>query len=147
MGSRDSKSSSTTQYSGSWQAPPTTPEIQKLEAWQPDQALLDSGIMSSFDQAQRNLNESTGGYSGVNNPYAQARMREIGSNEIAGLKSSALSDANRQRNLLQLGQEEAAARLTAPQYITTGATTNSTQGAPSLLGSIISGGLSVAAAF
>lgn len=148
MGSRDQKSSSTTNYTGSWQAPPTTPELQRLEAWQPDQTLLNSGIAADFSNAEQSLQESTGGYNGATfNPNERAMMLKTGMADISQQRANALSDANRQRNLIQLGQYDTAARLAAPQYITTGAQTQNVQQAPSLLGSIITGGLGVAAAF
>lgn len=147
MGSRDSKSSSTTNYSGQYVTPPTTPQMQQLEAWQPDETLLNSGIASDYSAARRATIEGTGGYSGINNPVLASRMQQIGLQELSDKEASSMADANQQRNLLKLGQLESAARLGAPQYVTTGAQTQNVQAAPSLLGTIIGGGLSVAAAF
>ncbi len=102
---------------------------------------------AQYGEAQRQIEESTGGYSGILNPVLGARMKQIASEELAGEKSSVLADANRQRNLLKLGQLESAARMTSPQYIQTGGTQTTVQQAPSIWGSVISGGLSIAAAF
>jgi hypothetical protein len=147
MGSRDQKQQQTSTFTGEFKAPPTTPQIQAFEQWQPDDTLLDSGVTAAFGDANRELEESTGGYSGILNPVLAARMKMIGGEELTGQKASALADAARQRNLLKLGQLESSARMTAPQYIQTGGTQTSVQSAPSLWGSVISGGLGVAAAF
>lgn len=74
-------------------------------------------------------------------------MKQIGTQELSDSEASQMAAANQQRNLLKLGQLESVARLSAPQYVTNSAVTNTTQAAPSLLGGIITGGLSVAAAF
>ena len=147
MGTRDRKQTNTQTFTGEFKAPPTTPQLQAFEQWQPDNTLLDSAVNSEYGEAQRQIEESTGGYSGILNPVLGARMKQIGTEELAGQKSSVLADANRQRNLLKLGQLESSARMSAPQWIQTGGTQTSVQQAPSIWGSVISGGLQVAAAF
>lgn len=108
---------------------------------------LDASTKATYDTARKDLIEGTGGYSGTNNPYAANRMRQIGLQQINDQESNALESGWRDANTMKLGQLSDVAHLTAPQYITTGQSTQNVQSAPPILGSIISGGLGVAAAF
>jgi hypothetical protein len=78
-------------------------------------------------------------------------MKEIGLQELADRESSALTAADKERNQQDLQNKQFLATLRRPQYIQTGATTtgNAVTTAPqqSLLSSLLSGGLGLAAAF
>jgi hypothetical protein len=155
MGSRDTKQtqqqSGTTNYQGGFQSYGITPEEQALQSWTPNPTLLDAGTKASFGAARQGIEEGVGGYSGITNPVVAARMKEIGLQELADRESSALTAADKERNQQDLQNKQFLATLRRPQYIQTGATTtgNAVTTAPqqSLLSSLLSGGLGLAAAF
>jgi hypothetical protein len=159
MGSRDTRQTQTqsgsTGYQGSFQSYGQTPEEQSLAEWTPNKALLDAGTQASFGAARQGITEGADGYSGITNPVAAARMKEVGLQELADRESSALTAANRDFNQQDLQRKQFLASLRRPQYIQSGTTTsgNTVTTLPqqsllsSILGSGISGGLGLAAAF
>jgi len=78
-------------------------------------------------------------------------MKEIALQELADQESSALTAADRGYNQMGLQNKQFLAGLRRPQYVQTGARTSgnsvTTMPQPSLLGSILGGGLGLAGAF
>lgn len=138
-----------TNYEGAFKSYAPTPEEEALEAWAPDNVLLDAGTKAAFGSAKQNIIEGTGGYSGVNNPVLSARMQQIGLQELADQESSAMADANLGLNQLKLQNKQYLAGLRKPQYVQTRTSGYGEQPQQSsgILSSIIGGGSSIAAAF
>jgi len=141
----------TTDYQGAFKSYDITPEEQELKEWSPDRTLLDAGTKASFGAARQGIEEGVGGYSGINNPVLAARMQQIGLQELADREASAGAASNVQLNQQELQKKQFLAGLRRPQYVQTGATTSgnnvTTMPQPSLLSSLIQGGLGLAAAF
>jgi|SRR5262245_6596186 len=143
---------STTNYQGAFQSYDRTPEETALAEWAPDRTLLDTGTKANFGAARQGIVEGAGGYSGINNPVLEARMKEIALQELADRESSALTAADRGYNQMGLQNKQFLASLRRPQYIQSGVTTSGTgttvqQNQGNLLASLLQGGLGLAAAF
>jgi hypothetical protein len=144
------KLNSATNYQGAFQSYGVTPEEQELKDYSFDDPLLDAGTKSAFGKARQDIVESVGGYSGINNPVLEARMKEIALQELADQESSALTAADRERNALKLQNKQFLASLRRSQYVTTGQSGYQEQFAPqgqSILASAIGSGAGIAAAF
>lgn len=139
-----------TNYQGSFMSHGVTPEEQDLKDYDYDQALFDAGTQASFGKAKQDVIEGVGGHAGITNPVLAARMQQIGLEELADLEASARADADRRRNELRLQNKQFLASLRRPQYVQTGQSGYQEQFAPqgqSILGSVIGGGATIAAAF
>jgi hypothetical protein len=127
-------------------APPDTPDIQALRGFNVNDDLLEPTLNAQFAHAQTNLeNEYDSPYSGINNPYASARLKDLGRMNLMAQKGSALAQGAFNRQQLELAKQEALARLTAPQLVQTGK--SGTAPGQSILGSLIQGAGSVAGGF
>lgn len=142
---------STTDYRGAFQSYDMTPEEQELKNWAPDRRLFDAGTAATFGAARQGIEEGVGGYSGIDNPVLAARMKEIGLQELADREASARAEADARYNQMGLQNKQFLASLRRPQYVQTGTSSSGNSVTvlpqPSLLGSIISGGLGLASAF
>jgi hypothetical protein len=154
MGSRKApepqKLNSTTNYQGAFMTAPVTPEEQELKDYDFDDSRFDAGTASAFGKARQDIVEGLDPNSGVTNPVLAARMKEIALQELADQESSALTEAEKERNALKLQNKQFLASLRRPQYIQTGQSGYQEQFAPqgqSILGSVIGGGAGIAAAF
>lgn len=154
MGSRKNpepqKLNSQTNYTGAFMTAPRTAEEEELSNYNFDDTRFDAGTASAFGDAKRNIVEGAGGHSGITNPVVAARMQQIGLEELADQESSALTAAERERNALKLQNKQFLTSLRRPQYITTSQSGYQEQFAPqqpNILGSLIGGGSTIAAAF
>jgi hypothetical protein len=144
------KLQNSTNYTGAFQSYGVTPEEQELKDYSFDDPLLDAGTKSAFGKARQDIVESVGGYAGITNPVLAARMKQIALEELADQESSALTAAEKERNALKLQNKQFLASLRRPQYVTTSQSGYQEQFAPQgqgVLGSIIGGGSTIAAAF
>ena len=151
MGSRkkNDRLQNETNFEGAFKVHDQTPEEAALAAWKPDQVLLNAGQKASYGAARQGVIEGAGGYSGIANPFAAARMKQIGLQELADRESSAMADANLDMNQLDLQNKQFLAGLRKPEWIQTkqwgyGEQPKQSSG---LLDSIIGGGATVVAAF
>lgn len=144
------KLQSQTNYQGAFQSYGITPEEQELKDYDFDQTLFDAGTAATFGKAKQDIIEGAGGYSGVTNPYAAMRAKQIALEELADQESSARAEAERRRNELKLQNKQFLASLRRPQYIQSGQSGYREEFAPqqqSILASMIGGGATIGAAF
>lgn len=101
--------------SGNFDIPPETDQLKRLEAWKADPTLFTSGVQSGFDTRRRNIEEGLSPYSGVTNPYARNRMRDIELREAEGDRVAAFSDQDLAYQGLELQKLQSAAQLRQPE--------------------------------
>jgi len=101
--------------SGNFDIPPETDQLKRLEAWKADPTLFTSGVQSGFDTRRRNIEEGLSPYSGITNPYARNRMRDIELREAEGDRVAALSDQDLAYQALDLQKLSSAAQLRQPE--------------------------------
>lgn len=101
--------------SGNFDIPPETDQLKRLESWKADPTLFTSGVQSGFDTRRRNIEEGLSPYSGVTNPYARNRMRDVELREAEGDRVAALADQDLAYQGLELQKLQSAAHLRQPE--------------------------------
>lgn len=94
---------------------PETADIAAFRAFAPSTALLSPAVEAQYGQAERDVEEQYGAYSGIPSQVARNRLRDLARAELARSKGLALAEGNTQAQALRLAQLESLASMTRGQ--------------------------------
>ena len=94
---------------------PETADIAAFRAFNPSTALLSPAVDAQYAQAERDVDDQYGAYSGIPSAVARNRLRDLAKSELLRNKGLALAEGNTQANALRMAQLEAVANLTKGQ--------------------------------
>lgn len=134
----------TQQNTYDWKQVPTWQGLEDFKAWQPqDDPTIPHRFATQKRQFAQTFQNPLGAYT---TPELQRQQVQSGLNEISQAQGQAYRENAFDRNQQQLGQRQAVMAATRPDLVQTGGQTTQQQKG-GLLGGLLQGGLSVAAAF
>lgn len=123
----------------------TTGDIAALRAFNPSTALLEPQVNAQFANAERQLNDQYGAYTGIPSQVARNRLRDMGRDDLMASRSLAMAQGNTEAQALKMAQLEALANLTATKK-TAGFNSSLDPNKGSTTNSLISGAASIGTA-